>query len=97
MLSSAQIVLPGLSSKMDKQAVTTHTKWRKWKKVDFWIKSQLKRCMLSTVWLKKLHSGGEKNQGNEVEAAISYQNNEIVIACLKPSKLFVVQVGTKIH
>lgn len=54
--------------------------------------------MLNTVWLKTLHSGEKKTKhGNEVEAAISYQNNEIVIACLKPSKLFVVQVDTKIY
>lgn len=34
--------------------------------------------------------GTKKPPQNEFEVAISYQNSEIVIACLKPRKFFLV-------
>lgn len=80
---------------MEKQAAaTTRSKWRRWKKVDFWIKLQLKY-----VKYKSKHHTGDKNppHKNEFEVAISYQNSEIVSACLKPRKFFIVWEGTKIH
>lgn len=72
---------------MDKQAVTICTKSRGWNKVDFLMKLPLKYVK---KWIK--------TEGwDEVESAISFQNREFVIACLKPGKLCVVWECTKSH